>query len=148
MRSIFEENWRYRTLSKLETLFHVTNVTTVLNASVTADRVSRLLPFVAVAVCGSAAQCVAVRCSVLQWRLEFFMFTLEMAFKTWIYFLEKWRLTRFRCVALCCSVLHCAAVCCIVLQCVAVCCSVLQIICTTTENPDMKNTPLICILHP
>ena len=36
-----EENWRYRTLSKLETLFHVTNVTTVLNASVVSDRVSR-----------------------------------------------------------------------------------------------------------
>jgi len=40
----FEENWRYRTLSKLETLFHVTNVTTVLNASVVSDRVSRYLP--------------------------------------------------------------------------------------------------------
>ena len=39
----FEENWRYRTLSKLETLFHVTNVTTVLNASVASDRVSRCL---------------------------------------------------------------------------------------------------------
>ena len=37
----FEENWRYRTLSKLETLFHVTNVTTVLNTSVVSDRVSR-----------------------------------------------------------------------------------------------------------
>ena len=37
----FEENWRYRTLSKLETLFHVTNVITVLNASVVSDRVSR-----------------------------------------------------------------------------------------------------------
>ena len=37
----FEENWRNRTLSKLETLFHVTNVTTVLNASVVSDRVSR-----------------------------------------------------------------------------------------------------------
>ena len=39
----FEENWRYRTLSKLETLFHVTNVTTVLNASVVSDRVSRCI---------------------------------------------------------------------------------------------------------
>jgi len=37
----FEENWRYRTLSKLETLFHVTNVTTVLNSSIVSDRVSR-----------------------------------------------------------------------------------------------------------
>jgi len=37
----FEENWRYRTLSKLETLFHVTNVTTVLNVTVASDRVSR-----------------------------------------------------------------------------------------------------------
>jgi len=41
----FEENWRYRTLSKLETLFHVTNVTTVLNASVVSDRVSRLCQY-------------------------------------------------------------------------------------------------------
>ena len=38
---LVEENWRYRTLSKLETLFHVTNVTTVLNVTVTTDRVSR-----------------------------------------------------------------------------------------------------------
>ena len=37
----FEENWRYRTLSKLETLFHVTNVYTVLNVTVASDRVSR-----------------------------------------------------------------------------------------------------------
>jgi len=40
----FEENWRYRTLSKLATLFHVTNVTTVLNVTVASDRVSRSLP--------------------------------------------------------------------------------------------------------
>ena len=33
----FEKNWRYRTLSKLETLFHVTNVTTVLNVTVATD---------------------------------------------------------------------------------------------------------------
>ena len=32
---------RFRTLSKLETLFHVTNVTTVLNVTVASDRVSR-----------------------------------------------------------------------------------------------------------
>ena len=40
----FEENWRYRTLSKLEILFHVTNVTTVLNVTVASDRVSRSEP--------------------------------------------------------------------------------------------------------
>ena len=39
----FEKNWRYRTLSKLETLFHVTNVTTVLNVTVATDRVSRFM---------------------------------------------------------------------------------------------------------
>jgi len=40
----FEKNWRYRTLSKLETLFHVTNVTTALNVTVATDRVSRSPP--------------------------------------------------------------------------------------------------------
>ena len=39
---IVQENWRYRTLSKLETLFHVTNVTTVPNVTVASDRSSRV----------------------------------------------------------------------------------------------------------
>jgi len=61
-----EENWRYRTLSKLEILFHVTNVTTVLNASVVSDRVSRYVHAVDAAVCFCVLLCFAVCCCVLQ----------------------------------------------------------------------------------
>ena len=41
--------------------------------------------------------------------------------------MAHWR-KKYKCVAVCCSVLQCVAVCCSVLQCVAVCCSVSQCI--------------------
>ena len=52
-------------------------------------------------------------------------FALSSARSWWgHHYSNQWQ--RFRCVAVCCSVLQCAAVCCSVLQCAAVCCSVLQ----------------------
>jgi len=73
-----------------------------------------------VAVCCSALQCVAVRCSVLQ------------------------------CIAVCCSALQCVAVRCSVLQCVAVCCSVLQCVavwllvsCILWNPSHLRKPPLI-----
>jgi len=61
---------------------------------------------IAVVVCCSVVQCVAVCCSMWQ------------------------------CVAVCCSVLQCVAVCCSVLRCGAVCCSVLQCVAIYLNYPE------------
>ena len=64
-------------------------------------------------------QCVAVRCSVLQWGCMGREFVSRPSY---VCVRER----RGLCVCVCCSVLQCVAVCCSVLYCVAVCCSVLQ----------------------
>jgi len=66
-----------------------------------------------VAVCGSARQCVIVRCSQCVADIQ-----LQVAYSEILYLPATH-------VAVCCSVQQCVAVCCSVLQCVAVCCSVL-----------------------
>jgi len=87
-----------------------------------------------VAVCGSASQYVAVRCSVLQ---------CVAVPKEGACLHECCSVLQYDVV---CSVLQCFAMCCSVLQCVAVCCSVLQCVavCRSTA-PNEGACPHECV---
>ena len=74
-----------------------------------------------VAVCRSALQCVAVRCSV-----EMKLSLLSEMLLSLCVCCSEWSCSALQCVAVCCSALQCVAVSSTELQCVVVCCSVLQ----------------------
>jgi len=83
-------------------------------------------------VCCSVLQCVAVRCSVLQWDVS------------WIYCPPRCTSVA-PVVAVCCTVLQCVAVCCSVLQCVAVCCSEMYIRYTSPRVAHQRHLGFVVV---